>query len=110
MEDEIMAKDIKKVEELADVMADFMNGVTSGEKGAFENAISTLKHRYELSKEQEAMVRISLIGLEQLTNHADDGFNLDGFVGLNCNVLFWVIAGDYDIINRRVLADITEGN
>ena len=105
-----MKKNIKKVEELADVMADFMNGVMNGEKGAFENAISALKHRYELNKEQEAMVRISLTGLEQLANHADDDFNLDGFVGLNCNVLFWVIAGDYDIINRRVLADITEGN
>jgi hypothetical protein len=105
-----MKKDIEKVEELADVMADFMNGVMSGEKGVFEKAISTLKHRYELSKEQEVMVRISLIGLEQLANHADDDFDLDGFVGLNCNMLFWVIAGDYDIINRRVLADITEGN
>lgn len=105
-----MAKNITKVKELADVMADFMNGVTSGEKGAYENAISTLKHRYELNKEQEAMVRISLTGLEQLANHADDDFNLDGFVGLSCNVLFWVIAGDYDIINRRVLTDITEGN
>ena len=105
-----MAKDIKKVEELAGVMADFMNGVMSGEKGAFENAISTLKHRYELNKEQEAMLRISLTGVEQLANHADDDFDLKGFVGLNCNVLFWVIAGDYDIINRRVLADITEGN
>lgn len=105
-----MKKNIKKVEELADVMADFMNGVMGGEKGAFENAISTLKHRYELNKEQEAMVRISLAGLEQLANHADDDFNLDGFVGLNCNVLFWVIAGDYNIINRRVLANVTEGN
>lgn len=105
-----MAKDIKKVEELADVMADFMNGVTNGERGAYENAISTLKHRYELNKEQEVMVRISLTGLEQLANHVDDNFNMDGFVGMNCNVLFWVIAGDYDIINRRVLADITEGN
>lgn len=105
-----MKKDIEKVEELADVMADFMNGVMNGEKGAFENAISTLKHRYELNKEQEAAVRISLIGLEQLANHANGDFNLDGFVGLNCNVLFWVIAGDYDIINRRVLADVTEGN
>ena len=105
-----MKKNIKKVEELADVMADFMNGVMGGEKSAFEKAISTLKHRYELNKEQEAMVRISLTGLEQLANHADDDFNLDGFVGLNCNVLFWVIAGDYDIINRRVLADVTEGN
>ena len=105
-----MAKNIKKVEELADVMADFMNGVMSGEKGAYEKAISTLKHRYELNKEQEAMVRISLTGLEQLANHADDDFDLKGFVGLNCNVLFWVIAGDYDIINRRVLADVTEGN
>ena len=105
-----MAKDIEKVEELADVMADFMNGVMDGEKGTFENAISTLKHRYELNKEQEAMVRISLTGLEQLTNHASDDFDVDGFVGLNCNVLFWVIAGDYDIINHRVLADVTEGN
>ena len=105
-----MAKEIKKVEELADVMADFMNGVMSGKKGTFENAISTLKHRYELNKEQEAMVRISLTGLEQLANHADDDFNLDGFVGLSCNVLLWVIAGDYDIINHRVLVDITEDN
>ena len=105
-----MEKNINKVEELADVMADFMNGVMNGEKGAFEKAISTLKHRYELSKEQEAMVRISLTGVEQMANHADDDFDLDGFVGLNCNVLFWVIAGDYDIINRRVLANITEGN
>ena len=105
-----MAKNIKKVEELADVMADFMNGVMNGERGAFEKAISTLKHRYELNKEQEAMVRISLTGLEQLANHADDDFDLKGFVGLNCNVLFWVIAGDYDIINRRVLAEVTEGN
>jgi len=105
-----MTKNIKKVEELADVIADFMNGVSNGEKGAFEKAISTLKHRYELNKEQEAMLRISLTGLEQMANHVDDNFNLKGFVGLNCNVLFWVIAGDYDIINRRVLADITEGN
>lgn len=105
-----MKKNIKKVEELADVMADFMNGVMGGEKGAFEKAVSTLKHRYELNKEQEAILRISLTGLEQLANHADDDFDLKGFVGLNCNVLFWVIAGDYDIINRRVLADVTEGN
>lgn len=105
-----MAKNINKAEELADVMADFMNGVMSGENGAFENAISTLKHRYELNKEQEAMVRISLTGLEQLASHADDDFDLKGFVGLNFNVLSWVIAGDYDIINRRMRTDITEGN
>lgn len=105
-----MAKKIERVEEVCGVMADFMNGVMNGKKGAFENAVGTLKQTYGLKPEQEAMVRITLTHLEQLANHADEDFNLDGFVGMNCNVMFWVIAGDYDIINRRVLADITEGN
>ena len=105
-----MAKEIFKVEEVAEVMADFMNGVMNGEKGAYENAVGTLKTRYELSEEQETMVRIALSHLEMLAPHVSDDFDLKGFVGLECNVLFHVIGEDFGILNRRVLGDVTEGN
>ena len=48
-----MAKEIFKVEEVAEVMANFMNGVMNGEKGAYENAVGTLKTRYELSRNRK---------------------------------------------------------
>jgi hypothetical protein len=56
------------------------------------------------------MVRIALSHLEMLAPHVSDDFDLKGFVGLECNVLFHVIGEDFGILNRRVLGDVTEGN
>jgi len=92
------------------VMADFMNGVTSGDENAFETAVQSLCKRYELKQEQEAMIRIALTNLEQLANHADEDFNLTGFVGLECNIIKWIICEDYEHLNKNVLRDTIEGN
>ena len=92
------------------IMTDFMNGVTSDDENAFETAVQAFRKRYELKPEQEVMIRIALTHLEQLANHSDKDFNLTGFVGLECNIIKWIICEDYDHLNKNVLHDTIEGN
>ena len=100
-----MAKEIKRVEELTDVMMDFLNGVVGHNTDVCSDTIKTLKDRYELTEEQEAAVRIVLFYLEQLALVPGEE-KAHYIVGVSTNLLFHVIAGDYGIINRRVLGDI----
>lgn len=98
-------------DKLAEVMADFMNGVMGKSKTAYETAVGTLKSHYGLKPEQEAMVRIALTHLEMMAPHVDEEkFDLRGFVALNLNILSWIIAEDYDHLNKSVLRDVTIGN
>lgn len=100
-----MAKEIKRVEELTDVMMDFLNGVVEHNTDVYSDAIKTLKDRYELTEEQEAAVRIVLFYLEQFALVPGEE-KANYIVGVSTNLLFHVIAGDYGIINRRVLGDM----
>ena len=95
---------------VAGILADFMNGVMSGNENAYEQAVRRSKAEFELTAEREAAVRITLTHLEMMTQHCNEDFDLKGFVGLEVNVLFWTIAGDWDILNRRILAGVTDGN
>lgn len=90
---------------VAGIMADFMNGVTSGQEHSFEKAIHAFKGNFEMTDEQEAMVRNSLMHLEIIAQNCEEGFDLKGFVGLECNVILWTLAGDWEILIKRTMGD-----
>lgn len=87
------------------IVADFMNQVNDGERFAFENAVHAFKENVELTDEQEAMVRNSLMHLEIIAQNCEEGFDLKGFVGLECNVILWTLAGDWEILIKRTMGD-----
>lgn len=87
------------------IVADFMNNVTDGDPFAYEKAIHTFKNSIELDDAQECMVRNTLFNLELLANNVDDEEGLKGIVGMEANILFWSVAGDWEIIIKRTLGD-----
>lgn len=93
------------MDKVAGIMADFMNGVTNGQEHSFEKAIHAFKNNFEMTDEQEAMVRNSLFHLETIAQNCQEDFNLEGFVGLECNIIFWTLAGDWSIMITRTLGD-----
>ena len=74
------------------IVADFMNQVNDGERFAFEKAVHAFKENVELTDEQEAMVRNSLLHLEIIANN-------------ECNILLWTVAADWHCLNTRTLGD-----
>ena len=91
-------------DQVAALLADFMNGVQAGDTKIYEQTVQAMKSAYDLDAAQETAVRVALTHLELMAQHATPDFDLKGFVGLECNVIFWIIAGDYDILNRRILS------
>ena len=92
-------------DKLIEVISDFMNGVVNEDQEAFETAVRTLKEYYGLKPEQEAMVRIILMHLEAMAEVTNGESDMLKIVGLDTNVLKWVVAEDYDMLNRKVLHD-----
>ena len=106
-----MTKKQETLNEVAGIMADFMNEIQEyGGNNAYENAVLRMVLKYDLSSEQEAMVRIALCHLELLACNMKDQETLKRFVGLQCNVIVCVVNGEYEEINRRVLKDKTFGS
>lgn len=100
-----MANQNLTMDKVAGIMADFMNNVTSGQEYSFEKVMDAFKKEFEMTDEQEAMVRSSLFHLETIAQNCEEGFDLKGFVGLECNVIFWTLAGDWNIIITRTLGN-----
>jgi len=106
-----MKKKQETLNEVAGIMADFMNEIQEyGGNNAYEDAVLRLILKYDLSPEQESMVRIALSNLELLACNMEDEEVLKHFVGLECNVIVCVVNGEYEEINRRVLKDKTFGS
>jgi len=87
------------------IVADFMNEVNNGEQFAFENAVHAFKDSIELTDEQEAMVRNSLLHLEAFAQNVNDEDAVKRMVGMECNILLWTIAEDWHCLNTRTMGD-----
>jgi hypothetical protein len=106
-----MEENQKTLNEVAWIVADFMNEIQEyGGNNPYEDAVIRLILKYDLSPEQESMVRIALSHLELLACNMEDEEALKCFVGLECNVLVCVVKGEYEDLNRRVLKDKTFGS
>lgn len=93
-------------DKLAEIVAAFMNSVNNEDPQACETMVQSLKKRYGLKPEQEAMVRIVSVHLEAMAQKTNGESDMLNIVGLDMNVLKWVIAEDYDMLNHKVLRDI----
>ena len=91
-------------DQVVSFLADFMNGVQADDTKIYEQTVQAMKSAYDLDAAQEVAIRVALTHLELMAQHVTPDFDLKGFVGLECNVIFWIIAGDYDILNRRILS------
>ena len=87
------------------IVADFMNQVNDGERFAFEKAVHAFKENVELTDEQEAMVRNSLLHLEAFAQHVNDEDAVKRMVGMECSILLWTVAADWHCLNTRTLGD-----
>lgn len=90
------------------IVADFMNQVNDGERFAFEKAVHAFKENVELTDEQEAMVRNSLLHLEIIANNIENEETVKHIVGMECNILLWTVAADWHCLNTRTLGDIDD--
>ena len=93
---------------ICDIVADFMNQVSEGEKFAFEKAVHAFKDSTELNDEQEAMVRNSLLHLEAFAEHVNDEDEVKRMVGMECNILLWTVAADWHCLNTKTMGDSEE--
>ena len=93
---------------VCDIVADFMNQVNEGEQFAFEKAVHAFKENVELTDEQEAMVRNSLLHLEIIANNIENEETLKHIVGMECNILLWTVAADWHCLNTRTMGDSEE--
>lgn len=93
-----------KLNEIAGIMADFMNGVSQNVSSAYRNAMEAFEN-YCLSTEQEAAIRIVLTHLETLARNCDEDFNLPGVVGLECNIIEQIIDGRWHELNHYTLGE-----
>lgn len=100
-----MANQNLTMDKVAAIMADFMNNVTSGQEHSFEKAIDAFKKEFEMTDEQEAMVRSSLFHLEIIAQNCEESFSLENFVCLECNIILWTLAADWNIIITRTLGN-----
>ncbi len=93
---------------VCDIVADFMNQVYDGEQFAFEKAVHAFKENVELTDEQEAMVRNSLLHLEIIANNIENEETVKHIVGMECNILLWTVAADWHCLNTRTMGDSEE--
>lgn len=87
------------------IVADFMNQVNAGDRFPFEKAVHAFKENVELTDEQEAMVRNSLLHLEIIANNIENEETVKHIVGMECNILLWTVAADWHCLNTRTLGD-----
>lgn len=101
-----MAKiEVMAPEQVCGIVADFMNQVNDGDQFAFEKAVHAFKNGTELTDEQEAMVRNSLLHLEIIANNVENQDTVKHVVGMECNILLWTVAGDWHCLNTRTMGD-----
>ena len=92
------------LDKMSGIIADFMNGVTTGNETAYEDAVTAIKNEWNIEPEQEACVRIALTHLELMALNCKKSFNLPGFVGLEINILMQVVIADWHALNTSTLS------
>ncbi len=99
-----MKTNIPTIDDISKLLSEFVDSVRADDKTQYERTIQVLKSKYELSPEEEAAIRIALSHVELLVKHSKESFNLSNLLYVERDIVFWLIAGDWDILNRRILS------
>ena len=93
------------LDEVCGYMATFMNELTDGNRHVVERTVEQMKKRFALDDAQEAALQIALFHLEMMHSEADEEFNMDGLVGLECHVIADILTKNYRSICDDRLAE-----